>query len=122
MAKSGNNENFPWSIKGVSIEARNMAKVSASEHGITIGEWLTSVIHGDAENSIVSPSNITESKQPSTSGFNGSQLGPINEQRVLEQLGKTEERVIEAIKPLNSILKQLSLRLEALESRSNKEP
>lgn len=122
MAKTGNNEKFPWSIKGVSIEARNTAKALASEQGMTMGEWLTLVIRGDSVAPMISASNATGPKQTNSNDHNGIQLHPKNEQRVLAQLSQTESRVIEAIKPLNAILKQLSLRLEALESRSNQNP
>ena len=42
VAKSA--ANMPWSIKGVSQDARALAKKAASERGITIGEWLSEVI------------------------------------------------------------------------------
>ncbi len=35
---------MPWSVKGVSDEAREIAKKAAAEHGMTIGDWLSTVI------------------------------------------------------------------------------
>ena len=60
-----------------------------------------------------------DSKQ--STGCDGGKTSPIvphlNNDSVIKKLGETEERVLEAIKPLSKILMQLSLRLEALESR-----
>ena len=44
MAKTVNTENFPWSIKGISIEARKLAKEGAAKEGLTIGQWLKIII------------------------------------------------------------------------------
>ena len=41
MEKRVKNVNFPWSIKGVSTEARDFAKTAASKNGLTMGDWLT---------------------------------------------------------------------------------
>ena len=38
---------MPWSVKGVSDEAREIAKQAAAEHGMTIGDWLSTVIGSD---------------------------------------------------------------------------
>ena len=45
MAKTINTENFPWSIKGISIEARKIAKEGAAKEGVTIGQWLKKIIN-----------------------------------------------------------------------------
>lgn len=37
-------QHVPWSVKGVSPEARRMAKEQAQARGITIGEWLSEAI------------------------------------------------------------------------------
>ena len=49
MEKRVKNVNFPWSIKGVSTEARDFAKTAAAERGITMGEWLTNVIQNETK-------------------------------------------------------------------------
>lgn len=36
--------NLPWSVKGVSLEAREAAKVAARDAGQPIGAWLTEAI------------------------------------------------------------------------------
>ena len=44
MAKSASSSNHPWSIKGISEDARAVAKEAAAREGITMGEWLTRAI------------------------------------------------------------------------------
>ncbi|MBH68568.1 MAG: hypothetical protein CMM58_09475 [Rhodospirillaceae bacterium] len=118
MAKRVNSDNFPWSIKGVSADARNMAKARASAAGITMGQWLTAVIRGEHDTlSSISKEQATISKKESTNNENMNE--EIRTQELLvEKLNQTEARLLEAIRPLNSILKQLSLRIEVLENRS----
>ncbi len=36
--------NIPWSVKGIDPEAREAAKVAARKAGMTLGEWLNSLI------------------------------------------------------------------------------
>ncbi len=36
---------LPWSLKGVSLEARRAAKQAAKEAGLPVGAWLCAVIH-----------------------------------------------------------------------------
>ena len=36
--------NIPWSVKGIDPEAREAAKVAARRAGMTLGEWLNSLI------------------------------------------------------------------------------
>ena len=117
MAKRVKNVNFPWSIKGVSTEARGFAKTAASKNGLTMGDWLSKVIRDDMDEA--KGNSEVDSKQGAGSG--GGKTSPtvphLNNDSVIKKLGETEERVLEAIKPLSKILMQLSLRLEALESR-----
>jgi len=47
MVKSVKTGKFPWSIKGVSVEARDFVRTAAAERGITMGEWLTNVIQDE---------------------------------------------------------------------------
>jgi hypothetical protein len=35
---------MPWSLKGVSAQARYAAKTAAADAGVPIGEWLSTVI------------------------------------------------------------------------------
>ena len=36
--------NIPWSVKGIDPEAREAAKMAARKAGMTLGEWLNSLI------------------------------------------------------------------------------
>ena len=40
---------IPWSVKGIGDDAREAAKQAARRSGMTLGEWLNSVILGQAE-------------------------------------------------------------------------
>jgi localization factor PodJL len=40
---------IPWSVKGIGNEAREAAKTAARRSGVTLGEWLNSVILDQAE-------------------------------------------------------------------------
>ena len=39
----------PWSVKGIEAEAREAAKFAARRSGMTLGEWLNSVILDQAD-------------------------------------------------------------------------
>lgn len=41
--------NTPWSLKGISDEARNIAKNAANEANLPVGGWLSNVIHAAAD-------------------------------------------------------------------------
>ncbi|MGD9649736.1 MAG: hypothetical protein AB7G80_07255 [Dongiaceae bacterium] len=41
----------PWSVKGVSPAARNLARESAQNAGLNVGEWLSQVIKEFAQSS-----------------------------------------------------------------------
>src|SRR5262249_30568847 len=36
--------NIPWSVKGIDPEAREAAKIAARRAGMTLGEWLNTLI------------------------------------------------------------------------------
>ena len=117
MGKSVKTGKFPWSIKGVSVEARDFVRIAAAERGITIGEWLTTVIQNETKAS----ESTGDSQQKTNDVFKTPQMvtevPKRTEDSLLKKLDETEGRVLEAVKPLREILLKLSLRLEALESR-----
>ena len=41
---ANNKIDMPWSIKGVSSEARTLAKAAAAREGVTMGEWVSQAI------------------------------------------------------------------------------
>ena len=117
MVKSVKTGKFPWSIKGVSLEARDFVRTAAAERGITIGEWLTTVIQNETK----AFDSTGDRQQKTNDVFKTPQMvtevPKRAEDSLLKKLDETEGRVLEAVKPLREILLKLSLRLEALESR-----
>ena len=117
MVKSVKTGKFPWSIKGVSVEARDFVRTAAAERGITMGEWLTNVIQNETK----AFESTGDSQQKTNDVFKTPQMvtevPKRAEDSLLKKLDETEGRVLEAVKPLREILLKLSLRLEALESR-----
>ena len=117
MGKSVKTGKFPWSIKGVSVEARDFVRIAAAERGITMGEWLTSVIQNETK----AFESTGDGQQKTNDVFKTPQMvtevPKRAEDSLLKKLDETEGRVLEAVKPLREIVLKLSLRLEALESR-----
>ena len=117
MVKSVKTGKFPWSIKGVSVEARDFVRTAAAERGITIGEWLTNVIQNETK----AFESTGDSQQKTDDVFKTpemvTEVPKRAEDSLLKKLDETEGRVLEAVKPLREIVLKLSLRLEALESR-----
>ena len=117
MVKSVKTGKFPWSIKGVSVEARDFVRTAAAERGMTMGEWLTNVIQNETK----AFESTGDSQQKTNDVFKTPQMvtevPKRAEDSLLKKLDETEGRVLEAMKPLREILLKLSLRLEALESR-----
>ena len=117
MVKRVKTGKFPWSIKGVSVEARDFVRTAAAERGITMGEWLTNVIQNETK----AFESTGDSQQKTNDVFKTPQMvtevPKRAEDSLLKKLDETEGRVLEAMKPLREILLKLSLRLEALESR-----
>ena len=117
MVKSVKTGKFPWSIKGVSVEARDFVRTAAAERGITMGEWLTNVIQNETK----AFESTGDSQQKTNDVFKTPQMvtevPKRAEDSLLKKLDETEGRVLEAVKPLREIVLKLSLRLEALESR-----
>ena len=118
MVKSVKTRKFPWSIKGVSVEARDFVRTAAAERGITMGEWLTNVIQNETN----AFESTGDNQQKIDDSFNTPQMirevPKRAEDSLLKKLDETEGRVLGAMKPLREILMKLSLRLEALESRN----
>ena len=44
MSRRDGKARMPWSVKGVSAEARELAKTATTREGDTMGEWLSDVI------------------------------------------------------------------------------
>ena len=129
MAKIVNTENFPWSIKGISIEARKLAKEGAAKEGLTIGQWLKIIINKDHDETVISENKSLENAKSDIAATKTlksdlSQPPPMkthDETMVLEIIDQIEKRYLELTTPIQSILSQLSLRMDLLESKIKKD-
>ena len=127
MNKSVNADNFPWSIKGVSIEARKIAKDGAIEENLTIGQWLKIIIEKEHDktsrpNTIPINTDVSENIYNETKSVNELDTSVVNDLEQIEVLrafNKIETKFLNLTKPLQSILAQLSLRMESLENKIN---
>jgi len=127
MNKSVNADNFPWSIKGVSIEARKIAKDGAMEENLTIGQWLKIIIEKEHDkasrpNTIPINTDAPENIYNETKSVNELDTSVVNDLEQIEVLSafnKIETKFLNLTKPLQSILVQLSLRMESLENKIN---
>ena len=117
MVKSVKTGKFPWSIKGVSVEARDFVRTAAAERGITMGEWLTNVIQKETKAFESTGDSQQKTNDVSKTPQMLTEVPKRAEDSLLKKLDETEGRVLEAVKPLREIVLKLSLRLEALESR-----
>mgnify|MGYP001579807805 FL=1 len=127
MNKSVNADNFPWSIKGVSIEARKIAKDGAMEENLTIGQWLKIIIEKQSDKAS-RPNTIPINTDSSENIYNESKslnkldtsvVNDLEQTEVLKVFNKIETKFLDLTKPLQSILAQLSLRMESLENKIN---
>jgi localization factor PodJL len=57
------NKAVPWSVKGVDFDARTAAKEAARRAGMTLGEWLNSVIAEQAAEQGIDPEDIGEAER-----------------------------------------------------------
>ena len=122
--------NIPWSVKGVSKEAREAAKSAAAEQGVTMGEWLTQAIRsGEQDLADVPRSVSTEAENHSVNdpplvGQMPTVSNPADRLRagISKSIAQSEERILGVVTPLQEIIQQMALRIEALESRHNQEP
>ena len=127
MNKSVNADNFPWSIKGVSIEARKMAKDGAAKENLTIGQWLKIIIEAESDkafppNTIPINTDICENiykEAKSVDELDTSVVSELERAEFLKVFNKIETKFLDLTKPLQSILAQLSLRIESLENKIN---
>ena len=130
-SSGGGKASLPWSVKGVTHTARDIAKDQAGEAGATMGHWLSGVVRrvGAAEASgkalvptstpPVSPTaskdvTLSESDRPvAAEPIDESELVAMVSERILA----TEERLVGLLGNLEDIIVSLGDRLERLESR-----
>lgn len=121
MASSVDKANIPWSVKGVSREAREAVKRAATAEGVTIGEWLSRAIR-EADEFPAAPESQEETDAIVTAirqsgDITSSHVGSAKALRsgLAERISEAEDRIIGVVEPLQEIIQQLAKRIEALE-------
>ena len=111
--------NVPWSVKGIDPEARVVAKEAARKAGMTLGEWMTSMIQQVGADE----SDGSAQQQPLT-GVTADQLRAVvdslnrlNERlkSTEDNLKRTEEKSRQAVGGLNQGLETVFERLKRVE-------
>ena len=115
----------PWSVKGIDDETRELARRKAKNAGINIGAWINKAIldHGSQEHfGATDLPNVVEDSDPEKSDFTQSPPMKIHDETmVLEVIDQIEKRYLDLTTPIQSILSQLSLRMDLVESKIKKD-
>ena len=91
---------LPWSIKGVTAEARARAKDAAKRQGLTMGAWLSQAIES------------SDGAPPAADV--GAPAAPADIEARVDAL---EARMVALASPLHEVIAQLFIRLGQLEDR-----
>ncbi len=115
-----NTPNSPWSIKGVSPEARDAAKEGARISRQPLGKWLSQVIRVTSETESGAPATATSSNSPTDTIFAAAPSSAVTWQeavvRLEARIRESEGQVTEAVLPVNDALMRIADRLEAIET------
>ncbi len=108
---------MPWSIKGVSTEARDAAKEAAAAAGMTIGAWLDQTILGASIGQLADTQGdrIAASARAAESLPEDPVIDAI--QRLAAKVAATEQRTAEITAPLRILVEQLTHRVEEMENQ-----
>ncbi|RFB04763.1 tetratricopeptide repeat protein [Parvularcula marina] len=118
--------NVPWSVKGIDPEARVVAKEAARKAGMTLGEWMNTMIQKVGQDDVDGePGGGTGGLEiPQASGVSAEQirtvvdsLNRLNErlQTTQEQVRRSEEQSRAAASGLNLAVETVFERLKRLE-------
>jgi hypothetical protein len=134
MARTDPKKDMPWSVKGVSKEAREVVKKAAAEQGVTMGEWLSQAIRADldasggsnSDGAPVGPSALAEPEATNPRQIMEAAAPRDVEERlrrgIAEKIVESENRILNVVKPLQEIIQQMALRIELLENRNPPSP
>jgi hypothetical protein len=126
-SSGGGKASLPWSVKGVTHTARDLAKTQAQDTDATMGQWLSGVVRrvGAAEASGKALVPMAALNKPD--GAESKPMGaaaeaePIDERELVEMVSErilaTEERLVGLLGNLEDIILSLGERLERLETR-----
>lgn len=108
------NPSMPWSLIGISDEARKAVRIAAAENDQTIGQWLNDRILRMAAQTSLDPD------QPATddTGHTGAAHEILN--RMDRILSAAEQYSTQEIASYRVLLEQLEDRLYGLEATDNK--
>lgn len=127
--KSGDKSHLPWSIKGISPEAREIAREAAAEQGVTMGEWLTGVI--ERMGTDISDDPVDDVQADASDGSHSREGGlsdkiaelnfdlDVLRDRISERLSGTEEKLQAVVTPLSEIISEMVERLDRLENHQS---
>ena len=112
---NNNKIDMPWSIKGVSSEARTLAKAAAAREGVTMGEWVSQAIRRRSQ---PIASEAIDAGPPSDQAVNSEAINA----HIQQQIQALEARMVNLAKPLDEVITQLAQRIDALEARLRQQP
>lgn len=110
MAEAGN---MPWSIKGVSADARKIAKGAAMAAGEPMGIWLSRLIDAASAARLGQATQVVLRPEPPVPA--PAELR-VDIEALAQRLASVERRIRESVHPLDQALAQIGRRLEALEA------
>ncbi len=105
---------MPWSIKGVSAEARKIAKAAAMAEGEPMGVWLSRLIDAAAAAKLGQPGAL-EGGALAMRPEAPAELR-VDIEALTQRLTGVERRIRESLQPLDQALSHIARRLEALEA------
>ena len=108
------NPSMPWSLIGISDEARKIIRLAAAESGQTIGQWLNDRILRAA----APQTSVNSGSTVSTSGEDQAALEVL--QRMQQALADAETFSAHEIETYQIALEELSRRVALLEATENK--
>lgn len=110
MTEAGN---MPWSIKGVSADARKIAKSAAMSAGEPMGVWLSRLIDAASAQRLGQANQVVVRPEPPVPA--PAELR-VDIEALSQRLASIERRMLDALQPLDTALSQIGKRLEVLEA------
>lgn len=102
----------PWSVKGIDPKAREIAKDLARRSGMTLGEWLNTIImDGPGEDGSLVTTRRSAGSDQSGQDENGVSTALVN--ALGERLEETERRSASAIEGIHEAVASLMRRMDA---------
>lgn len=120
-------QTLPWSVTGIPPEAREAARAAASREGLTVGDWLTKQILGEAalgsqQASQQAPTPEAKSDWPAPSGprrFARDEETRREGAELTSHIARAEAETDSAFRRIDETLRGMTRRLEAAERSQN---